>query len=537
MAPRNGDNASMLDGPACGGPVGRDDGAGGRGHAMTTTTLQIGWPSADGLIPVHTAGGLVRLHPAAVPAAGGPGSAFIRRPDGCDDKAHGIHVDPVDPARRSRGRGRDTRPQIAAVPDGFLANGRRRGGAGVSRTPRGVGLVPIRDVMSAPQDFGDASCFDVPAADWRVDAERAARVAAIPSDIAAAAAADADLGQGLLTLAGGQGYGAGDRRPRLDGPGLAARVGRYLLQLRGVRPSATSLDAAAADAAGTMAHAVRRWDKVRPGHWAAGPDGRPGRLVRYLWRAGWRAAFRSLTGDAGHGLAGRQADVAAALRAGVADVGLMADTLSGAAGVGDWATAAGGVRADAEVRLRRRAALAWIRAALTAAGIRSDARMRFLRLFAWILCGASFARAARAAGFATSESAAVSLHKSGVRQALAAAAATAGCADAAAADWDRASLRPAARRAVAWMRANPAAGAAGGRVVLDPRRPWGPPVASGAGMARAAAWHKAAAARAAAVSGIRFAAKRAAAAKGRQAAALADCLRGMFSVRSTGRSK
>jgi len=91
-------------------------------------------------------------------------------------------------------------------------------------------------------------------------------------------------------LAGGRGWSAG-RPVGFNSGGAAARAGRYLWQLRGVKPSETSLEEGASAAAAAMALVVPCWDKVNPEHW------QNGRLARFLFRVGWRAAFRAIVAN------------------------------------------------------------------------------------------------------------------------------------------------------------------------------------------------------------------------------------------------
>jgi hypothetical protein len=61
---------------------------------------------------------------------------------------------------------------------------------------------------------------------------------------------------------------------------------------------------AASDAASAMFQSVRQWHKVRPEHWTGT------RLVPYLFRIGWRAAFQSITST---GFTGDKASQSASL--------------------------------------------------------------------------------------------------------------------------------------------------------------------------------------------------------------------------------
>jgi hypothetical protein len=125
--------------------------------------------------------------------------------------------------------------------------------------------------------------------------EQAERAAQWPW-IAEAMASENDTGDRLLALAFGKEWRRG-RGLNLNGGGCAARAARWLWKRRAVRgqgeggamPSSTSIEAAAADAAGAMWQTLSRRRGVVPAHWERS------RFVALLWRVGWRAAKASIS--------------------------------------------------------------------------------------------------------------------------------------------------------------------------------------------------------------------------------------------------
>lgn len=225
------------------------------------------------------------------------------------------------------------------------------------------------------------------------------------------------VGERLLNLAGGRGWCGG--KVHLDGGGMTARAARSIIDGRRGRGgvihwgtgrresiSSTSLREAAQCAAVAMFQAVRRWDRVTSAHWAR-LDG--GRFVAWLAGIGWRAAFASFTDEARAGFHGRgAAHLAFAMRAGSVDSsGALEDcaALVELQAFRDWQRGGdkSAPRAFASSRYARRAAVRWIGLVLRVGrGGRGGQSARAAQcLLAWLLCGADWARAARAAGYAS----------------------------------------------------------------------------------------------------------------------------------------
>lgn len=225
------------------------------------------------------------------------------------------------------------------------------------------------------------------------------------------------VGERLLNLAGGRGWRGG--KVHLDGSGMAARAARSIIDGRGGRDgvthwgtgrrasiSSTSLREAAQSAGVAMFQAVRRWDRVTSAHWAR-LDG--GRFIGWLAGIGWRSAFASFTDEARGGLHGRgAAHLAYAMRAGSINAAGAVDdcaTLVELQAFKDWQRGGdkSAPRSFASARYARRAAVRWIGLILRVGrGGRGGQSSRAAQcLLAWLLCGADWARAARAAGFAS----------------------------------------------------------------------------------------------------------------------------------------
>jgi hypothetical protein len=88
---------------------------------------------------------------------------------------------------------------------------------------------------------------------------------------------------------------------------MTARAAEYLYAKRRVMPSNTSLDDAAASATAAMVRAVAQWEYVLDIDTLPGARVREPAIRRHLAGIGWRAAFNSLTCDAGDGFTGRVA--------------------------------------------------------------------------------------------------------------------------------------------------------------------------------------------------------------------------------------
>ncbi|MCI0748847.1 MAG: hypothetical protein L0Y58_25860 [Verrucomicrobia subdivision 3 bacterium] len=207
-------------------------------------------------------------------------------------------------------------------------------------------------------------------------------------DIASDIEAEQYNGKCILALAGGRGWFA-SQPVGLNSSGAAARAARYLLSKRGIRPSSSSLEEAASAASATMAIAVRRWDKVKREHWSNG------RLARYLFRVGWRAAFRAIvanefTGD-------RASEVAE-------NVPLASGTLEvEQASLDAWANQSGVMPDSAQEEARRAVASFIWRTLVYSCRGRGKQSVRAARQRARVLIrllhGQSFADAARLAGY------------------------------------------------------------------------------------------------------------------------------------------
>jgi len=92
------------------------------------------------------------------------------------------------------------------------------------------------------------------------------------------------------------------------GKRAASRQARHIAQRRGVRPSDTSIEDAAADAVCALLTHARRLDKATPAHWDSV------RFIRQVWRWAGRAAFNSFASWASLGIKGRGARVSSLVR-------------------------------------------------------------------------------------------------------------------------------------------------------------------------------------------------------------------------------
>jgi hypothetical protein len=155
------------------------------------------------------------------------------------------------------------------------------------------------------------------------DATARANIAAMEQDLAElrdkraaivqSVLAESSDGNRILALAGGAGYGTGKRVVTMQSSGMAARAGRYVksggravvhggkvhFKGRGIEPSETSLQDAAADAAMWAEWLVLT--SLWPCEWNSHS------LCR-LGAVGWRAAFKSFRKDATEGRTGNRAD-------------------------------------------------------------------------------------------------------------------------------------------------------------------------------------------------------------------------------------
>ena len=239
-----------------------------------------------------------------------------------------------------------------------------------------------------------------------------------------------DDGARILTLAGGVGWGlnqgasGGRICSAASRGGAAASVGARFLRTSGVRPSQTTLDEAAAAGAAAAAAWLGRVRNLVARYWVgsyrsrravawciAWDRGEP-RAVQTLYLVAWRAAFRSVDSDRRGGYAGRH---------GAAHPGIWSTSnLDEAAAELDVASLAAwdggkGSRVEPSKRFARRLAVAWFGRILT-----GKARAQRLTLLAWLVCGAEFGRAARAAGFASYAAAVESMRSGKVWEQLAA---------------------------------------------------------------------------------------------------------------------
>ena len=227
-------------------------------------------------------------------------------------------------------------------------------------------------------------------------------------------------GKRLLSLAGGHEWGDGRRYVFLNSSGMAARAARCIKNRRGVTPSDTSLQDAAAAAAASMSFQWAVYSSLVGELWND-------TTVRHLAAYGWRAAFRSLTSDQSDGMtgdrAGQHSSKAGKEHNGGESVALDAAQLQvESASLKAWANDRqgrvfdAGADTEAQDKAQRRATLRWIASVLdTKAKGRTGAaeRARF-SLLARLIHGRDIATAARGAGFASGGAAVESLRAGGV---------------------------------------------------------------------------------------------------------------------------
>jgi hypothetical protein len=235
-------------------------------------------------------------------------------------------------------------------------------------------------------------------------AERAADLEERSGWVADLLAQENELGRVLMLLAGGREFLEG-RGVRLNGSGMAPRAARYLKDMRGLTPSDTSLEDAAAAAAAELVLQVSIVE------YALGLDTLPAARVRadacirsHLAGCAWRAAFHSLTGDeTTGGMSGRESwaetsGVSLALEAGQLE--------AQRASLEAWARGERLMEDTAETTARR-ALCSWVWRSLVPGGaargangarVRDCARRR-ARFLIRLIHGQSWADAARLAGF------------------------------------------------------------------------------------------------------------------------------------------
>ena len=248
------------------------------------------------------------------------------------------------------------------------------------------------------------------------EVERASRLelqATERPDIAKAIQAEEHNGKCILALAGGRGWKAG-QPIGLNSSGAAARAARYLWQMRGIKPSVSSLEEAASAASVAMAGSVKQWDKVKPEHWENK------RLARYVFRVGWRAAFRSMVGNGFTGDRASEVVESLPLAAGTLEV----DHVS----LNVWANQSG-VNPDSAQDEARRAMASFVWRSLIGPCYGRGAKQAVkatrqrARLLIRLLHGQSLADAARLTGYASARAAIESLRSGKVFAQLRAAAA------------------------------------------------------------------------------------------------------------------
>jgi hypothetical protein len=106
------------------------------------------------------------------------------------------------------------------------------------------------------------------------------------------------LGKAIMLLAGGREFLAG-AGVRLQGNGMAARAARYIKDRRGRTPSDTSMEDAAAAAAAELVLQVSVWEYVLDLETLPAARVREDACIRsHLAGCAWRAAFHSMTDDA-----------------------------------------------------------------------------------------------------------------------------------------------------------------------------------------------------------------------------------------------
>ncbi len=235
-----------------------------------------------------------------------------------------------------------------------------------------------------------------------VEAVRKAR-AALVADILS----EASEGQRILALAGGRGYGDGRHQGAFNGGGMASRAARYIKGKRGVEPSATSLNEAAAEAARVMWFEWQCYSALCGDVWND-------YTIAHLARYGWRAAFNSFTRDAAQGRTGRESGRDTSRGGNALDMEAAALAVERES-LNAWARDRQGRIFDAGntdeapdvERRQRKAILAWFADVL---GVRAKGRTgaaeraRFSML-ARLIHGRDIATAARGAGFASGRAA------------------------------------------------------------------------------------------------------------------------------------
>lgn len=224
---------------------------------------------------------------------------------------------------------------------------------------------------------------------------------------------EAQLGNAMMLLAGGRGFLAG-AGVRLNDNGMAARAARYIKSRRGVTPSDTSLEDAAAAATAALVPQVAVWEYVLDLADLPAARVREDACCRHhLAGVAWRAAFHSLTDDLdgdvisihthrkGAGAGVQLFNVPLALDAG--------QCAAAAAALQAHFTGGGGARAigDTTENETRRALGSWVwRNLVTAqpgggangARTRADQRRR-ARFLIRLIHGATWADAARLVGY------------------------------------------------------------------------------------------------------------------------------------------
>lgn len=213
-----------------------------------------------------------------------------------------------------------------------------------------------------------------------------------------------ELGRALMLLAGGRNFLAG-ARIGINDNGMAARAARYIFRLRGSLPSNTSMEEAAA-AAAELVLQVSVWEYVHDLETLPAARLREDACLRsHLAGCAWRAAFHSMTDDAAAesgATNGRQAGeqpggVSLALTAG--------QIASQRASLEAWARGERLLEDTADATARR-AVCCWLWRSLVPAAARGangkrelDGARRRARFLIRLVHGASWADAARLAGY------------------------------------------------------------------------------------------------------------------------------------------
>lgn len=233
-----------------------------------------------------------------------------------------------------------------------------------------------------------------------VEAELSALVVS-RSAIMAGIASDSEQGRRILALAGGAGFGNGQRQVVLTGGGMAARAARYVFKARGRMPSDTSLQDAGAAAVASMWFEWQCYSALCGDAWNT-------TAARHCAAYGWRAAFHSYTRDAAEGMTGRKAGQSTAtggnaLELDAAQLDIERKSLEA------WARDrqgrvfdAGDDGGAARAKRARRGVLVWLASVLDVRAkgrIGAAERARF-SVLARLVHGRDIATAARVAGFA-----------------------------------------------------------------------------------------------------------------------------------------